>query len=63
MVTRNFWWLGVIKEIKKYIERYDVCQRNNNHTEALAGKLISNVVPEKPWVHIIADFITKLPLA
>jgi len=22
-----------------------------------------NVVPEKPWSYIIADFITKLPLA
>jgi len=22
-----------------------------------------NVVPEKPWTHISADFITKLPLA
>jgi len=31
--------------------------------EALAGKLMPNVVPEKPWSHITADFITKLPLA
>jgi len=22
-----------------------------------------NIVPEKPWTHISADFITKLPLA
>jgi len=22
-----------------------------------------NIVPEKPWSHISADFITKLPLA
>ena len=22
-----------------------------------------NVIPEKPWSHILADFITKLPLA
>ena len=27
-----------------------------------AGKLMPNVVPEKPWSHITADFITKLPL-
>jgi len=24
---------------------------------------MSNVIPEKPWSHILADFITKLPLA
>jgi len=26
MVTRNFWWLGVIKEVKRYVERCDACQ-------------------------------------
>jgi len=24
---------------------------------------MSNSIPEKPWTHISADFITKLPLA
>jgi len=32
-------------------------------TEQLAGKLIPNSILEKPWAHILADFITKLPLA
>ena len=27
------------------------------------GKLILNLIPEKAWTHISADFITKLPLA
>ena len=38
-------------------------QRNKNCIEALVEKLMPNAVPEKPWSHIIADFITKLPLA
>jgi len=63
LVTRNFWWPGVTKEVKKYIERCNTCQRNKNCTEALVGKLIPNAVLEKPWTHITADFITKLPLA
>jgi len=25
-------------------------------------KLMPNAIPEKPWSHILADFITKLPL-
>ena len=45
------------------MEGCDSCQRNKNHTEQPAGKLISNLIPEKPWMHISADFITKLPLA
>ena len=39
-----------------------MCQRNKNCTEVPAGKLMPNAVPEKPWTHISADFIKKLPL-
>jgi len=45
------------------MEGCNSCQRNKNCTEQLAGKLIPNSIPEKPWIHILADFITKLPLA
>jgi len=31
--------------------------------QSTAGKLMPNAIPEKPWSHISADFITKLPLA
>jgi len=30
LVTRNFWWPEVTKEMKKYVEECDVCQRNKN---------------------------------
>ena len=63
LVTRNYWWPGVIKEVGKYIDRCNACQYYKSRSEALAGKLISNTIPEKPWSYILADFITKLPLA
>jgi len=63
MVTQNFWWPGVIREVKQYMEGYDAYQQNKNRTEQPAEKLIPNSIPEKPWTHISADFITKLPLA
>jgi len=45
------------------VEECNACQQNKNHTEQPAGKLIPNSIPEKPWIHILANFITKLPLA
>jgi len=63
LVTRNFWWPGVTKEIKRYVEGCDTCQQNKNCTEQPAGKLMPNSILEKSWMHISADFITKLPLA
>ena len=63
LVTHNFWWPGVTKEMKQYMEGCDACQQNKNRTEQPASKLMPNSIPEKPWTHILADFITKLPLA
>jgi len=63
LVTRNYWWPGVTKEVGRYVDGYDAYQRYKNRSEAPVGKLMPNVIPEKPWSHILADFITKLPLA
>jgi len=62
LVTRNFWWPGITKEVKQYVERCDACQHNKNHTEQPAGKLMPNSILERLWAYILADFITKLPL-
>jgi len=48
LVTRNFWWPGVTKEVKRYVEGCDACQHNKNCTEQPAGKLMPNLIPEKP---------------
>jgi len=52
-----------MKEVGRYVDGYDACQRYKNRSKAPARKLIPNAIPEKPWSHISADFITKLPLA
>jgi len=48
LVTRNFWWPGVTKEVKRYVEGCDSCQQNKNQVAAPAGKLMPNQVPKKP---------------
>jgi len=63
LVTRNYWWPGVTKEVGRYVDGCDACQRYKNRSKAPAGKLMPNAIPEKPWSHISADFITKLLLA
>jgi len=62
LVTRNFWWPGITKEMKWYIEGCNTCQHNKNCIEQPAGKLMPNSIPEKPWAYILMDFITKLLL-
>ena len=47
LVTKNFWWLRVTKEVKCYIKGCDACQQNKNCTKQLAGKLMPNSIPNK----------------
>jgi len=59
-VTRNYWWLGITRDIRRYVKGCNLCQRMKNRMEELAGKLKLSEVLEKPWTHLTADFITKL---
>ena len=55
MVARNYWWPGVTKEVGRYVDGCDTCQRYKNWSEVPAEKLMPNVIPKKPWSHISAD--------
>jgi len=48
LVTRNYWWPGIMKKVKQYMKGCDQCQRIKNRAEMPAGKLRSNEVLEKP---------------
>ena len=60
LVTRNYWWPGVTRNIGKYVEGCDLCQRMKNRMEELVGKLKLSEVPKRLWSHLMVDFITKL---
>jgi len=62
LVMRNHWWLGVTRDVGRYVDSCDMCQRMKNRTEIPAGKLNLSKVLEKPWTHLTVDFITKLLL-
>jgi len=39
------------------------CLSTNKKLHRIAGRKVNaKSIPEKPWMHILADFITKLPL-
>jgi len=51
-----------MKNVGKYVEECNLCQRMKNRTEAPVGKLMINEVSEKPWTYLTVDLITKLLL-
>jgi len=47
LVTRNYWWPGVTREVGRYVEGCDLCQQIKNRTEEVTGKLKLEKAPEK----------------
>ena len=60
LVTRNYWWPGVTRDVGRYVEGCDLCQRMKNKMEEVARKLKLSKILEKPWTHLTVDFIMKL---
>ena len=56
-------WLGLRKDIEKYVKNCVVCQRNKNYPQKPFGPLIPTEIPDRPWEHITIDLITGLPEA
>ena len=48
LVTRNYWWPKVTRDVGKYIEECNMCQRMKNRIEIPVGKLKLSEIPKKP---------------
>ena len=62
LVTRNYWWPKVTRDVEKYVNRYNIYQRIKNRIEVLVRKLKLSKIPQKLWTYLTVDFITKLPI-
>ena len=60
LVMRNYWWPGMTRNIGKYVEGCDLCQRMKNRTEELAGKLKLSEVPQKDMDTLNGGFHHKV---
>jgi len=61
LIKRNYWWPGIKKDIKKYIQGYFKCQQNKVQHMKKARELHSLTTPEGPWKEISIDIIGPLP--
>ena len=47
LIIRNYWWLGVMRDVKQYVEGCDMYQKIKNRIEVLVGKLKLSEILEK----------------
>ena len=61
LLSRNFYWTNMERDIRKYCSECDNCQRTKAPRHAKHGLLHPLELACKPWTHISTDFITDLP--
>ena len=61
LLSRNFYWTNMERDVRKYCSECDNCQRTKAPTHAKHGLLHPLELACKPWTHISTDFITDIP--
>lgn len=61
LIARQFFWPGMAKDIRTFVENCDGCGRNKAWRARRQGFLKPLPVPERIWSEISMDFITELP--
>jgi transposase InsO family protein len=61
LITRDFVWPGLRKDVEEYIRNCDMCKKTKHERHKPYGLLQIPETPDKPWKNIALDFIVKLP--
>ena len=60
LLQRKFYWFRILKDIKKYIQNCDVCQRVKAFRHRLYNKTTSFLISVRSWKKISMNFIIEL---
>ena len=61
LLKRNYWWLGLKEDIKKYVQDCFKCQQNKVQHQRKLGELYPLEIPQEPWQEISINIIGPLP--
>lgn len=60
-LKKDFYWVGIVKDLKQFVRECDVCQKLKSDTCFRAGLLQPLPMPNRPWLDISTDFVEGLP--
>jgi hypothetical protein len=63
LITRNYWWPGMKRDVKSYVESCEKCQETKIHRNKPVGLLNPHDIPQGPWETVGVDMIGELPEA
>jgi len=60
LVKRNYWWLGIKEDVKKYIQECIKCQQNKIQHQKKSEELYPLDIPQGLWQEISINTIGLL---
>lgn len=61
LITRDYWWPGVLRDVKRYVNGCSLCQANKPLHRPAKIPLSPHDVPSAPWEVVSMDIIGPLP--
>jgi hypothetical protein len=61
LLSRNFYWKDMLKDVQSYVATCVECQVNKNRNTLPAGLLQPLPIPARRWEMVSLDLITQLP--
>ena len=58
-----FYWKGLTKTVRQFVQECLVCQAAKHETTAIPGKLQPLVIPAEVWIDVSMDFISGVPMS
>jgi hypothetical protein len=63
LITRNYWWPMISRDVKSYVDGCEVCQRTKVIHEPSHAPLHPHSIPMTPWEKISVDLVGPLPMS
>ena len=61
LITRDYWWPGIKRDVKSYVLTCEKCQETKIHRNKPIGLLYPHNTPSEPWEVVGVDMIGELP--
>ncbi|XP_067620077.1 uncharacterized protein [Eurosta solidaginis] len=58
--TTRYYWPGMFRDVRKYVQQCHGCQVYKPSQQQAAGKMLTKI-PEEPWATVCADFVGPMP--
>ncbi|KAI5619999.1 hypothetical protein C0J50_20436 [Silurus asotus] len=61
LVQGRYWWPGMSNTVAEFVRGCNICAIPKTPRHLPIGKLVPLPTPQRPWSHIIIEFVTDLP--